>query len=578
MPKNILKRGNNKGIVLLISLAVTSIILVLTGAYFSNLATEKRAADTEKYVAQALFLAEAGGNQAVSELRTRVGTNLTGTIENASQNQLSNNLYSYYTTQNPLALLSSYSNFNVASGKATFSISPLNLNTGIPGGVYFASVTVIPQALPQNPVFDAVSDGYRFYYSFSLNAQGNVTHLDNPRNIRMLNGTFNIFVRRDNFAKFALFTAHHKTKNGQSVWFTESTIFRGPVHTNERFSFANNPGPHFYGAVTQHNQQARFYNNGSSKLMDADSNPPRDVPIFDQGFERGYPEINLESSVNSNQMKAYATGGQSFSQDGIYVPNSSGQLVGGIYIRGDAQVELGKEAAGNIATYTIVQGSQRKEISADYDTHQTTVTDLTDGSSTTYQGLPDGPTGEDQGIIINVEGKITSLKGTIQKSSQVTVSAKNDIIITDNLKYEQYNSVYDNGVYAPNATGYMNNLGLVSWGEGPGDQGVRIATTAPNNLEIHGVIMSPQGTFSVDNYDQGSSRGTATLLGGMISQYYGAFGTFSSQTLLTGFGRNFVYDARMLEGITPPYFPYMSNFTSNDFGLDTKLTWEDQGV
>jgi hypothetical protein len=108
---------------------------------------------------------------------------------------------------------------------------------------------------------------------------------------------------------------------------------------------------------------------------------------------------------------------------------------------------------------------------------------------------------------------------------------------------------------------------------------VRIGTAAPNNITIHGVVMAPHGVFSVDNYNNGSPRGTATILGGAITDFYGPFGTFSGSSAISGYGRNFIYDGRMLEGRTPPYFPYMRGFFASVDGLDTNLSvWQDQGV
>ena len=87
------------------------------------------------------------------------------------------------------------------------------------------------------------------------------------------------------------------------------------------------------------------------------------------------------------------------------------------------------------------------------------------------------------------------------------------------------------------------------------------------------------GVFTVDNYRTPPSRGTATLLGGVITDFYGPFGTFSGGQQRSGYGRNFVYDERMLEGTTPPFFPFLTNFTSFDNGgLDNRLIWQDKGV
>jgi hypothetical protein len=61
----------------------------------------------------------------------------------------------------------------------------------------------------------------------------------------------------------------------------------------------------------------------------------------------------------------------------------------------------------------------------------------------------------------------------------------------------------------------------------------------------------------VENYNTGAPKGHVHLIGGIIEEYYGAFGTSDPSTGLpsTGYGRDFKYDRRMSRGFTPPYFP-----------------------
>jgi hypothetical protein len=115
-------------------------------------------------------------------------------------------------------------------------------------------------------------------------------------------------------------------------------------------------------------------------------------------------------------------------------------------------------------------------------------------------------------------------------------------------------------------------LGIISWGSN-----VRVGTATPNNVTIDAVVMAPNGIFTVDNYDQGAPRGIATLFGGAITDRYGAFGQFSGTTgdQMHGYGRNFVYDARMENGVSPLYFPFMPNYISLDSGLDNRLAWQE---
>jgi hypothetical protein len=573
------KNMKKKGIILFITMFVLAVLLVLIGAYFSGLLTEKKAADTEGYVLQALTLAEAGASHAQSELRERINTDLKARMRNI---RMASVFQTYVTNNDALGFLHDYayaagaSQFNVSDGKATVSVSALNLNTGIQGTY---SADIIVTADEDQPPANPQGEKFVFYYKYSIESSGQITRLANniTRNIRLLQGAFSVTVLRDTFAKYALFTAHHSMPSGTIVWFTADTNFTGPVSTNDRFSFANNPSAHFTEEVTQHQTRARFYNNGWPRLMNADSNPPRDVPVFDKGFQRGVDIIDLESSLTQADLKREALGGTAEPRsNGIYVPNNGTNVIGAIYIRGnqgshadDAIINMSVGANGPV--YTITQGSTTETITIDYTNNQTTI--HTGTGDVTYQGIPDGT--QNEGILIYANDDIKSLYGTVERNSAVTVSAERDIIITNNLQYQDYtpDDPDTHDINELSAEGYNNLLGIISWGED-----VRIATSAPDDIQIHGVVMAPHGIFSVDDYNHGDPRGIATLLGGSITDFYGPFGTFSAQGPESGYGRNFIYDARMLHGMAPPYFPYLSTFTSNESGLSNKLIWQDEGV
>jgi len=93
--------------------------------------------------------------------------------------------------------------------------------------------------------------------------------------------------------------------------------------------------------------------------------------------------------------------------------------------------------------------------------------------------------------------------------------------------------------------------------------------------------LARNGKVQVDNYnDTGvGPRGTATLLGGVISDYYGAFGLFNGSTgqQISGYGRNFVYDSRLLVGNAPPYFPTLNTFIAFTNDLIDKITLQEGG-
>jgi hypothetical protein len=65
------------------------------------------------------------------------------------------------------------------------------------------------------------------------------------------------------------------------------------------------------------------------------------------------------------------------------------------------------------------------------------------------------------------------------------------------------------------------------------------------------------------------------VLGGVIETTYGAFGTFNATTgaAITCYGRNFVYDVRMSQGMAPPFFPTTGPITSTPAGLASRPNW-----
>jgi hypothetical protein len=121
----------------------------------------------------------------------------------------------------------------------------------------------------------------------------------------------------------------------------------------------------------------------------------------------------------------------------------------------------------------------------------------------------------------------------------------------------------------PKAEGTTNLMGILSW-----NNSIHIGTSAPNDVNIHATLMAPIGQVLVDNYDKGSTRGTATILGGVIQDAYGAFGISSGGSLTHGYARNFVYDKRMSQGMAPPYFPTTGKVKSTLTGVTDRPNWQ----
>jgi len=561
-----------KSFVLALACIIVLILLVLTGALISNTVSEKRLSDRQTLIVQAADLSEAGLNYGIDVLRNTILVTLDQTVSayrngNTFSPYVDNNL----NTKDSLDFLCDFSQFNYQSGsnsiiELNFTSASLPQDALIKGlGSYSGKISIKKQRDSSGNIIEAYSPNndantFVFPYVFSIEVSSAVSSISKTINLQA--GDFDLTVQRANFARFALFTNHHRSPRGYTVWFTGNTQFYGPVHTNERLSFANNPSGYFTDEVTQNLTKARFFNRGRRSLIDADSNPPYDVPTFDVSFERGSALLNLESAVTQNDLRTQALGTMSEpGAQGIYIPNDGAQVTGGIYIRGNSSIDMSVDGNNN-AVYTVVQGSTTKAITVDYSNNQTAVVE--GATSNTYSGIPDGI--GDEGVIIYDKGSITSLSGQVQRSSQVTISSQDDIVLSGHIRYQDYDT-------APslNALNHTNLLGVLAWG---GD--VRVGTSAPSNLEVHAVIMAPHGIFTVDNYRWRSPSGNVTLLGGVITDFYGPFGTFWGTRQLSGYGRNFIYDSRMLGAMSPPYYPTARTFTAVAPFLQTDI--EEMGL
>jgi hypothetical protein len=257
---------------------------------------------------------------------------------------------------------------------------------------------------------------------------------------------------------------------------------------------------------------------------------------------------------------------------GIYIPRNGAlagaALSGGIYVQGDL-TSLTLSVTGSsteIARYVLVQGSQRVTIDINRLTQQTTITNTggtvgdgpgwADPQTRTFVGVPKGwqGTANVNAAIFFVEGNILSLSGTLEEKEQTLIAASGRIDITDHIRYESPPDTADP------TSNPLNILGLYA-----ATNDIRIRTSAPNNLVLHAVMMAGMvgdvppynSSVFVENYNSGAPRGTVRLIGGLIEEYYGAFGTFNRETGApeTGYGRDFRFDRRLLRGFSPPYFP-----------------------
>jgi len=562
--------GSQKGIVLAIAMMAIMIIITLSAAFVLRAVHEKAMADREIRSAKALYASEAGAQGGLDMLNTLINTNLLNTISATNASVVSSSAASYTASNNAIGFLVAYTRNGATpllTQTAGVAEAVYNGATAtVDNGSYIYTIRITPKGNP-TAVASNIWDFPYYYRIQTTGANGSQTKKFT------VNGDFTVRVQRDNFARYALFTNAQTMPSGTNVWFTSATNFSGPMFTNGRYNFAYNPSGTFEGTVKQEDSLARFYNNNSPVNLDADFNGTIDVPTFGSGFQRAAAGISMPSTSSESAMAAEATAGNSYPSSGIYIPTSGSAVSGGIYVNGDANVNLAVDGSDR-AVYTITQGATTKTVTVDHTNNQTIV--QSSSGTATYAGQPKGVDGV--GTIIYVNGNVNSLGGTVQKDTQLVIATHNDVVIQDNVRYSNYTAATGTpgtpGYVAPTAEGATNLLGIMSW-----TGNVRIGASAPNNVDVHATVMAQQGILTVDNYSTTPVRGTATILGGVISNNYGAFGTFNSGTgqFISGYGRNFVYDTRMETQYTPPYFPTLNTFIAFTNDINDKKFWQTGG-
>jgi len=565
------KIKNERGVALIIGLMLIVVLIPLTAIIVQRTIHEYLQVQKDSDRARAFYIAEAGAHAGLDSLDSLINGDMMTTINamipsaviSVAQSNLDDGIQFLIDTVKD----GGTSQLTQNDAQAEFTVNATNFGEG----QYQYNIVLTSQT---DPVVVA-SDTWDFPYTYRIESTGSFSGLTQKV---LLSGDFTVRVQRDSFARYALFTNQQTLPNGTTnVWFTGNTNFAGPIHTNGRYNIYGNPSGVFEGNVAQQEQLARYYNNGISILLDADLNGSIDVPTFHAGFDRAVSGVSLSSSIQKQDLVDQSKGGQGFAGNGIFIANNGTSLEGGVYVNGDSSIDLSVDVNDN-AVYTINQGATTKIITVDQPGNQTTV-EVVGGGTTAYQGIPDGI--DDVGTVIFVDGNITGLSGVIQEDTALTISSENDIVISDHIQYSDYTPAIgapgDVNYVPPNAVGVDNLLGLVAWN---GD--VRIGTTAPDDVNIHGTILAQNGVFQVDQYNnQGvGPRGTATLLGGVITDYYGAFGLFNGSTglFLSGYGRNFIYDTRMQGGTTPPYFPSLNAFIAFTNDISDKIIWQDGGA
>ncbi len=168
---------------------------------------------------------------------------------------------------------------------------------------------------------------------------------------------------------------------------------------------------------------------------------------------------------------------------------------------------------------------------------------------------------ESSGIGLNKYGDV-GVGGVVD--GRITIVSERDINITNHITCTEDPKTND---VSDDAVGLISKRDVVVKPSCPGD------LTLYAHIMATGVLTVPtsDGSFGVEDYSLGDPRGTLTVHGGIVQDYRGPVGTFStwSGMMTHGFAKNYTYDSRFSVK-PPPHYPSLLDKYEWD-------TWRDEG-
>lgn len=603
----------NKGIAIVLALATVLVVSGIGALIFTRTIREIRHGAQDQGIVQTLMLARGAANLGGSLLATRGRERLERIVQ---QTASSTDRWAYggnTGTEAPDPVLAAQGLANVADrfksdldgflcGKnfapdglpaevrvrvyvtASACGEPLPPKTRLPPGRFV-------EGAPRTGTGSGVSQTYALPFVMVAEAS-----LGQARRNIVLQGEYRFTIGRSSFARYALFTNVHALPNGTGVWFTDRTLFDGPVHTNGHFRFYRSPW--FGGEVTsagclspgsqscqgQTVPGAYFY--GEGFVRDRNMQPSAARPSYRNRSGTHAPEFTAGVDWNASfiplppNSQDQRTAAQ---ESGLYFGSSITSLK--LYrkcLLGETEVACSEPLDPGVLKLQYIEVTYCVKTNKGKCTQDTTEVYRYGPDGLLYQEdnrglfvpvLRNGAPVRFNGVIYT-DGGVQSLSGpgrsqatdpatappALAEFAQITVAAQGDIRITGDLKYEKPPCMgvptrEPDGTVTPavcDNLGVQNVLGVYSQ-----EGNVWIASEAPRDIHIHGTLMSSGGVVGVEGYDSIPEKGSVYLLGGIIEYYYGAFGTFDPATgrNKTGYGRAFTYDRRFLQGLAPPFFP-----------------------
>ncbi len=136
------------------------------------------------------------------------------------------------------------------------------------------------------------------------------------------------------------------------------------------------------------------------------------------------------------------------------------------------------------------------------------------------------------------------IEGTL--SGQLTVGTENELILTGSVRYQGgYTGTDVLGLVAQNFVRIYRPVNS--------SNSLLVSNPAMRNLTIDAAVLTVSRSFAVQNFRATPATGTLAIRGSLIQNFRGPVGTFSGQSIVSGYAKDYQYDRR-LRYLSPPKF------------------------
>jgi hypothetical protein len=160
------------------------------------------------------------------------------------------------------------------------------------------------------------------------------------------------------------------------------------------------------------------------------------------------------------------------------------------------------------------------------------------------------------------------VKGTLD--GNVTIGADNYIYAVGDIKYEDSND---------DMLGLIGNNAVIVWN--PVDSSNKVLLTS-SNRRVDAAILSVNHTFTVQNYDNGQTRGTLTINGAIAQNFRGPVATMSltngTYKLASGYAKAYEYDKRLKYTAPPKFLSPVSTTYGVNTWVETNVAFAADGT